>query len=86
MCLQNVITKIEERTKMKYCPECGNKLAEKQNFCPECGNELSKDTEPKKRTQVQNSEPTHDSTLSTIYLVGGIVSILLPLIIIGLET
>ena len=62
----------------KYCPECGEKVEGNPKFCPKCGNKLSIDGVSAKKTSTVED---HRRTLSTVYLIAGILSILLPLII-----
>jgi len=66
---------------VSYCPECGKKVEGSPRFCPDCGNQLSMETEPTKKTPVVEPGEDHRRTLSTVYLIAGILSILLPLII-----
>ena len=70
----------------KYCPECGVKIEENPKFCPECGNKFSVESVSAKQISVVEPRRDRYKTLSIIYLVAGILSILLPLVIFGLET
>ena len=57
---------------MKYCPECGSKIKERDKFCPECGKDIAKnETEQKKKHKI--STKSKDIKICTI--IFGILSV-----------
>ncbi len=50
---------------MKYCPECGAKIIEKNNFCSECGNKF-----------LLKKEKNYSSGLLYLYLILALFSII----------
>jgi len=64
----------------KYCSECGEKIESSSKFCPECRYKFSTEDISPTKTFAEKPTNTHHNTLSTIYLVGGILSIVIPII------
>jgi hypothetical protein len=68
---------------VRYCPNCGNEVAEDDKFCIKCGKSLAVET--KKITETQKSErPVSIVIAAVLMALSGLLEILLGVLVLGI--